>query len=158
MNKAETAMMVFPPSSIEDFLSLCTGQWMALCSSFELSKSENNWHSSEKSMITIELSSLEGKFKQVVINTTSNTATTRYFSLDGHFTSEDSSFGQWSFRTDGSLELTWRNLLREEEEHERIWFTKPNLRLCSKITLNPDSTLLEAKFHSEIRRLNQGII
>nr|AUG32280.1 hypothetical protein PLO_281 [Paulinella longichromatophora] len=158
MNKTKAGITNFPPSSIEDFLSLCIGEWITLRSFFELSSDANNWHSSDRCILSINLSSVEDKLKEVIIDNTNSSATTRYFLLDGCFMSENSITGQWKLWADGSLELSYQKVLTNEEERERIWFTKPNLRLRSKITLNDDGTLLRAEFYSEIRRVNKGTI
>jgi hypothetical protein len=59
--------------------------------------------------------------------------------------------GTWLLRPDGSLELT----LEAETAvvHERIWFTKPNLRLRSSVEHRRDGRPGGASFSSEIRRV-----
>jgi hypothetical protein len=62
--------------------------------------------------------------------------------------------GTWELGSDGSLELTetgdWAVL------RERIWFTKPNLRLRSSVERRHDGTPGRASFSSEIRRISRS--
>lgn len=62
--------------------------------------------------------------------------------------------GRWQLWPDGSLELTVRGpsvIVRE-----RIWFTKPNLRLRSTVENHADGTPGRASFSSEIRRVSRS--
>lgn len=62
--------------------------------------------------------------------------------------------GSWEMGPDGSLELTetgtW-GVVRE-----RIWFTKPNLRLRSSVQNGPNGEPGQASFSSEIRRVSRA--
>jgi hypothetical protein len=64
------------------------------------------------------------------------------------------SVGSWRFWPDGSLELTRTDA--EAVVRERIWFTKPNLRLRSSIEQRHDGRPARASFSSEIRRVSRG--
>lgn len=59
--------------------------------------------------------------------------------------------GSWELRPDGSLELTIQ--AGAGVVKERIWFTKPNLRLRSSVEHRGDGRLGRARFSSEIRRV-----
>jgi hypothetical protein len=72
------------------------------------------------------------------------------FSLDGH---QGEQRGSWQLWPDGSLELILSENSREVRE--RIWFTKPNLRLRSTVESKADGTPGRASFSSEIRRVSR---
>ncbi len=59
--------------------------------------------------------------------------------------------GRWQLWPDGSLEL--RLAEGGSEVRERIWFTKPNLRLRSCVEHGADGSPGRASFSSEIRRI-----
>lgn len=61
--------------------------------------------------------------------------------------------GTWTLWPDGSLELTLAG--SEAVVRERIWFTKPNLRLRSSVEQRHDGTPGRASFSSEIRRVSR---
>ena len=61
--------------------------------------------------------------------------------------------GHWQLWPDGSLELTVRGA--SVIVRERIWFTKPNLRLRSTVENRADGTPGRASFSSEIRRVSR---
>jgi hypothetical protein len=61
--------------------------------------------------------------------------------------------GRWELWSDGSLELTQEGA--GSVVRERIWFTKPNLRLRSSVERYPDGTPARASFSSEIRRVSR---
>ncbi|MFM7267956.1 MAG: phycobiliprotein lyase [Cyanobium sp.] len=61
--------------------------------------------------------------------------------------------GRWRFWPDGSLELV--EATGEAVVRERIWFTKPNLRLRSSIEQRPGGRPARASFASEIRRVSR---
>jgi len=80
------------------------------------------------------------------------------FHADGHFHSgpqaaEPDQRGTWQLWPDGSLELVQQ--LGDRERRERIWFTKPNLRLRSTVDHRGDGQPGEASFSSEIRRVSR---
>ena len=62
--------------------------------------------------------------------------------------------GRWQLWPDGSLELTVRG--PSAIVRERIWFTKPNLRLRSSVEQRPDGSPGRASFSSEIRRVSRS--
>ena len=61
--------------------------------------------------------------------------------------------GSWQFWPDGSLELVLSK--GDAEVRERIWFTKPNLRLRSTVEHRADGSPGRASFNSEIRRVSK---
>ena len=83
---------------------------------------------------------------------------TLHFHADGRFeaagtTGSDGSQGTWALWPDGSLELSLEPNGRRISE--RIWFTKPNLRLRSTVEHHSDGRAGRASFSSEIRRVSR---
>ena len=81
-----------------------------------------------------------------------------HFQAGGGFERRDQagnalSHGTWELWSDGSLELTQAGT--ETVVRERIWFTKPNLRLRSSVERRRDGTPARASFSSEIRRVSR---
>jgi len=81
-----------------------------------------------------------------------------HFQASGIFERQDQagiaqSQGAWELWSDGSLELTQAGT--EAVVRERIWFTKPNLRLRSSVERHLDGTPARASFSSEIRRVSR---
>jgi len=83
------------------------------------------------------------------------------FQVDGRLSEEEGNagteaqaplLGHWQLWTDGSLELSGERGGRQWKE--RIWFTKPNLRLRSRVEHNADDSAASAYFCSEIRRVS----
>ena len=62
--------------------------------------------------------------------------------------------GRWQFWPDGSLELVLE--AQGQQVRERLWFTKPNLRLRSSVANQGDGNPAQAHFSSEIRRVSQA--
>ena len=61
--------------------------------------------------------------------------------------------GRWQLLPDNSLELTLSD--GQREVRERIWFTKPNLRLRSTLESAGNGSPSRASFCSEIRRVSR---
>jgi hypothetical protein len=61
--------------------------------------------------------------------------------------------GHWQLAADGSLELEVR--LEGRVVKERIWFSKPNLRLRCTLEQSLDGRPGRASFSSEIRRVRR---
>lgn len=72
-------------------------------------------------------------------------------SADGEAKGERREEGTWVLRPDGSLQLTIQ--AGAAVVKERIWFTKPNLRLRSSVEHRADGRPGRASFSSEIRRV-----
>jgi len=165
--RAETsppgADAAFPPQEIGAFLRFCAGEWMALRSRFALGEGTvmaegDEWHSSERGDLVVAYLepgsadshgglSVGGKgepARRLLF------AANGSFSLDGH---QGEQRGSWQLWPDGSLELILSENSREVRE--RIWFTKPNLRLRSTVESKADGTPGRASFSSEIRRVSR---
>ena len=81
-----------------------------------------------------------------------------HFQVGGGFERRDQSGnalsqGTWELWSDGSLELTQAGT--DTVVRERIWFTKPNLRLRSSVERRRDGSPARASFSSEIRRVSR---
>jgi hypothetical protein len=116
----------------------------------------DEWHSSERGELTIAYQEPSGAVEPGSLLITPPGATaarTVTFSADGRFRGGDGDGGQWQLWPDGSLELV---LEREGVQvRERIWFTKPNLRLRSTVERGSDGRPARASFSSEIRRVSR---
>ena len=168
-----TATPAFPPTDLASFLAFCAGEWLALRSSFALGEAAadagrtageaagpeaqgDEWHSSERGELKVSYLAPQeagGPGGLAVTGPGSTTPTqTLMFSAAGNFESGERQ-GQWQLWPDGSLEL----VLAEEGStiRERIWFTKPNLRLRSSIEHRADGSPGRASFSSEIRRVGR---
>ncbi|MFN6131924.1 MAG: phycobiliprotein lyase [Synechococcaceae cyanobacterium] len=155
----------FPPASLAAFLALCACEWLALRSQFLLGDTsaaeqrENGWHSSERGELRVE--HLEprhpGEAGGLVIQAAAaaQPAQVLFFDSGGQFTieAEPAVPGNWRLWPDGSLELVCE--VAGVERRERIWFTKPNLRLRSCVEQRADGAPARASFSSEIRRLKR---
>ncbi len=159
----------FPPDSIEAFLRLCAGEWMTLRSRFELGDSVagehgDEWHASERGELLVTYlepgSQGDGAGGSgpggLSVGPRGGPVRRLRFAHDGSFHSQGMDpgrQGRWQLRPDGSLELVIREGTLALSE--RIWFTKPNLRLRSTLECHADGTPGRASFSSEIRRLSR---
>jgi hypothetical protein len=155
----------FPPLEIGAFLRFCAGEWMALRSRFALGEApgpenmdEDSWHSSERGELLVAYlePSDAGSPGGLRLGPKGEVPRQLLFSGDGRFTvggSAGQQQGSWTLWPDGSLELT----LNGEgcTVRERIWFTKPNLRLRSTVESRADGSPGRASFSSEIRRVSR---
>ena len=155
------ASPAFPPDSIEAFLRFCEGEWMNLRSQFDLGddadgENGDEWHTSERGELVVTyLEEGEGP-GGLSVGPKGSTPRQLLFAGNGSFRSQGSgstSEGRWQLWPDGSLELVLSN--GEAEVRERIWFTKPNLRLRSTVEHRVDGTPGRASFSSEIRRVSK---
>ena len=158
----------FPPEQIGGFLRLCAGEWMSLRSQFALGavratdndSTENldedgdAWHSSERGELLVTFLEPEapGGPGGLRVGPKDGMAQQLHFGADGGFRSGDQS-GRWQLWPDGSLELLITVV--GGEVRERIWFTKPNLRLRSTVETGADGSPGRASFSSEIRRVSR---
>ena len=158
----------FPPQDISAFLRFCAGEWMALRSRFALDaglEGENGdeWHSSERGELVVaylEPSSADSP-GGLSLGPKGEAPRQLLFTGDGSFTVNESAGGSqqgerqgsWQLWPDGSLELTLSE--GSSEVRERIWFTKPNLRLRSTVESRADGLPGRASFSSEIRRVSR---
>ncbi len=155
------ASPAFPPDSIKAFLRFCEGEWMNLRSQFDLGEDadgENGdeWHTSERGELVVTyLEDGEGP-GGLSVGPKGTPPRRLLFAAGGSFRSEgtgSSREGNWQLWPDGSLELVISN--GQAEVRERIWFTKPNLRLRSTVEHNADGSPGRASFSSEIRRVSK---
>ncbi|MEB3308568.1 MAG: phycobiliprotein lyase [Cyanobacteriota bacterium] len=149
----------FPPQDIGDFLRFCAGEWMGLRSRFALEsglEGENGdeWHSSERGELVVTYLEPEtaGAPGGLQVGPKDGTAQRLQFGDDGHFLRGEQQ-GRWQLWPDGSLELTLSS--GDAEVRERIWYTKPNLRLRSTVESRLDGSPGRASFSSEIRRISK---
>jgi hypothetical protein len=149
----------FPPLEIGDFLRFCEGEWMGLRSRFALDaglEGENGdeWHSSERGelvVVYLEPSSADSP-GGLSLGPKGEPARQLLFAGDGSFQVGEQQ-GTWQLWPDGSLELTVAGAAGTVRE--RIWFTKPNLRLRSTVESRADGGPGRASFSSEIRRVSR---
>jgi len=120
----------------------------------------DSWHQSERGELTIKhrLEGPEGEPGSLVSQAEGAGSQRLTFHADGHFEagadgSQASSRGSWTLWPDGSLELSLQAEGRQIKE--RIWFTKPNLRLRSTVEHHEDGRAGRASFSSEIRRVSR---
>ena len=158
----------FPPTNIEAFLRFCAGDWMSLRSQLQLGMardtaddnaegaSDEAWHSSERGELVMQYIEADGPGGLEVApkrDGALQAATRLLFDADGRFSSGNSLEGRWTLWPDGSLELVLD--ADGAEVREKIWFTKPNLRLRSTIENQADGSPGRASFSSEIRRVSR---
>jgi hypothetical protein len=160
---ANPAAAPFPPDTLEAFLRLCAGEWMNLRSQFDLGDDADGdngdeWHTSERGDLVVTYLAAEGSHGAggLSVGPKGSAARQLLFAGNGSFQSlgsGGSAEGNWQLWPDGSLELVLS--AGEAEVHERIWFTKPNLRLRSTVEHRADGTPGRASFSSEIRRVSR---
>ncbi len=178
MTEASTPDTPFPPQSIAAFLRCCAGEWMSLRSRFALEQAAliqlpagtdgageaeaaageagegDEWHTSERGeLVVLYLEPADGQAPGgLQVGPKGQPAQRLLFAADGSFESGGRR-GSWQLWPDGSLEL----LLVQEgiQLRERIWFTKPNLRLRSTVESRSDGRPGRASFSSEIRRVSR---
>jgi hypothetical protein len=159
-NESLTDSAPFPPREIGAFLRCCAGEWMGLRSRFALDaglEGENGdeWHSSERGELLVaylEPEAADAPGGLQVGPKDGSTTQELQFSADGSFRN-GAHQGRWQLWPDGSLELTLSS--GDAEVRERIWFTKPNLRLRSTVESRADGSPGRASFSSEIRRVSR---
>jgi hypothetical protein len=157
----------FPPQEIGAFLRFCAGEWMGLRSRFALGEATamaegDAWHSSERGELVVaylEPGAGEGSAASpggLSVGAKGEQPCRLLFSADGAFSlhgGQGPRQGRWQLWPDGSLELIMRG--ETSEVRERIWFTKPNLRLRSTVEHHADGSPGRASFSSEIRRVSR---
>jgi hypothetical protein len=146
----------FPPSDLDGFLTLCAGRWMSLRSRFQMDASEQEWHSSERGEIEVSVSLEEG-VPCLEVNPAEGGKSTLLFQANGCLSLDSAGTdqtGRWQLLPDASLELQVR-APNGDDVLERIWFTKPNLRLRSTTAVGDDGLPRQGSFCSEIRRVSR---
>ena len=169
MTDTDSASAPFPPLEIGAFLRFCAGEWMGLRSRFALDAAAldgaaaddagDAWHSSERGELVVAYLEPERPGAPGGLSLAAKGEAPRrlVFAGDGRFTvgtSQEGQGGSWQLWPDGSLEL----ILSGPEGStvcERIWFTKPNLRLRSTLETWADGRAGRASFSSEIRRVSR---
>ncbi|MFU8884560.1 MAG: phycobiliprotein lyase [Cyanobacteriota bacterium] len=153
----------FPPQEISAFLRFCAGEWMALRSRFALAEAAvvaegDEWHSSERGELVVAYLEPGGAECPVdspgglSVGPKGEPARRLLFAANGNFQVGEQR-GSWQLWPDGSLELVMAS--NGSELRERIWFTKPNLRLRSTVENHADGSPGRASFSSEIRRVSR---
>jgi hypothetical protein len=158
----------FPPQGITAFLRFCAGEWMGLRSRFALGEATamaegDEWHSSERGELVVAYLEPGGAAVPLdspgglSVGPKGEPARQLLFAANGTFTvgsaQQDEQQGTWQLWPDGSLELALGS--SGSELRERIWFTKPNLRLRSTVENRADGSPGQASFSSEIRRVSR---
>ena len=160
MNELKTDTAPFPPEEIGAFLRCCAGEWMGLRSQFALGEvsagdtDDDGWHTSDRGELMVaflEPDTPDGP-GGLQVGAKDGTAQQLQFSADGAFRN-GAQQGRWQLWPDGSLELSLSS--GDAEVRERIWFTKPNLRLRSTVESRADGSPGRASFSSEIRRVRR---
>ena len=171
MSDINSSQSPFPPEQIGSFLRLCAGEWMSLRSQFalgaldaadndsaeDLDEEGDAWHSSERGELVVAFLEAEaaGGAGGLQVGPKDGVAQQQlHFDANGGFRSGEQQ-GRWQLWPDGSLELVIRG--DEREVRERIWFTKPNLRLRSTVETSADGSPGRASFSSEIRRVSRPV-
>jgi hypothetical protein len=159
MSETNSEQVPFPPLEIGAFLRFCAGEWLGLRSRFALgggSEGENGdeWHSSERAelLVTYLEPSDPDAPGGLTLGAQGQPGRRLLFSDNGSFEA-DGLQGRWELWPDGSLELVIEEPHRQLRE--RIWFTKPNLRLRSTVESRSDGRPGRASFSSEIRRVSR---
>lgn len=159
-------MTVFPPEDICGFLHLSVGEWLTLRSLLDpnaeaprvvlepaANADSQSWHESDRGDLRVTLLEATGAedWGGWSISLPDQSTHTLVFQKDGTVLMNTLP-GRWHLDKDGSLELELLEGSRTVKE--RIWYSKPNLRLrCTYECL--DGQPGRASFSSEIRRLNR---
>ena len=173
MSESATPAIPFPPQEIGDFLRFCAGEWMGLNSTFALdgptalaaednappgpSASEpegDEWHTSERGELVVTYLEPQTGGEPGGLSQGPKGGLQQHllFHSDGSYHC-GADQGRWQFWPDGSLELVID--AQGQQVRERLWFTKPNLRLRSSVANQGDGNPAHAHFSSEIRRVSK---
>jgi len=174
MSESATGAIPFPPQEIGDFLRFCAGEWMGLNSTFALDEPAvlaaadnatpgasddeldgDEWHSSERGelLVTYLEPQAAGEPGGLSQGPKDGLQQQLLFHSDGSYRC-GADQGRWQFWPDGSLELVLE--AQGQQVRERLWFTKPNLRLRSSVVNQGDGNPARAHFSSEIRRVSKA--
>lgn len=159
----------FPPEDIRGFLQLSAGEWLALRSllgadapepaagpleggAAEPGESAQSWHQSDRGELKVAFLEPEGGANcgGLEVALPGGGTMELRFRLDGTLVTGEHC-GRWQLGADGSLELELEAEGRRVKE--RIWFSKPNLRLRCTLEQSLDGRPGRASFSSEIRRV-----
>lgn len=139
--------------NLHSFLELSSGQWLALRSLMdsESGASLEDWHASERGELEIKATETAGH-QELEITLPDQSKRKLNFQPDGNVWI-NSRLGQWQLHADGTLELeVQEDTMRVKE---RIWFSKPNLRLRCTVEQFLDGSPGRASFSTEIRRVTR---
>ena len=161
MSESATPAIPFPPQEIGDFLRFCAGEWMGLNSTFALEEPADiaadgdEWHTSERGelLVTYLEPQAGGEPGGLSQGPKDGLQQQLLFHSDGSYRC-GADQGRWQLWPDGSLELVIE--AQGQQVRERLWFTKPNLRLRSSVTNQGDGNPARAHFSSEIRRVSKA--
>lgn len=161
----------FPPENIRGFLQLSAGEWLALRSVMEpegagpiqregkptddIREQTQEWHLAERGnlrCVFLDPQRTE-EWGGMEIALPDQSILRLIFAKDGSVVIGTLP-GLWKLCSDGSLELEVTHDSRIVKE--RIWFSKPNLRLRCTLEQFTDGTPGRASFSSEIRRVTQA--
>lgn len=155
-------LTAYPPETIGSFLELSEGQWLTLRSLMDsddfsvtdATASLESWHESERGELNLTFlgaTTTEGVGELEIA--LPDQSTLRLTFLEDGTVSINGTKGSWHLGDDGSLELEVRN--ETTIVKERIWFSKPNLRLRCTLEQFLDGRPGRASFSSEIRRVSR---
>jgi hypothetical protein len=163
-------LTAFPPEDLSGFLQLSGGEWLALRSllgpespdpglapdgatAAERGTSQP-WHQSDRGELRVAVlaSQSPGDWGGLEVAPPGGGVQRLVFLRDGTLRMNEE-WGRWQFATDGTLEL---ELVKGERVvRERVWFSKPNLRLRCTLEQSLDGQPGRASFSSEIRRIQR---
>jgi hypothetical protein len=165
------SLKTFPPEDIRGFLELCAGEWLMLRSLLqpdspevvraglgagELADTSQSWHHADRGELTMAFFEPQdnGECGGLDVALPTGARVRLVFRGDGSVVLP-SEMGLWRLAPDGTLEL------RLEKDgwlrNERIWFSKPNLRLRCTLEQARDGRPGRASFSSEIRRVRRPV-
>ncbi|MFN5464215.1 MAG: phycobiliprotein lyase [Cyanobacteriota bacterium] len=164
-------MTAFPPQDLCGFLQLSAGDWLTLRSlldtdtkgqmegspelAAETVGTHQAWHQADRGDLKVrflEATQLED-WGSLEIAPPDQPCLTLIFRRDGSVLINRLK-GRWQLGADGSLELEVKEETRIVKE--RIWFSKPNLRLRCTLEQFLDGQPGRASFCSEIRRVSRA--
>lgn len=167
------ALNAFPPEDIRGFLQLSAGEWLALRSllgpdapeqaqapregSADPPEGSQGWHQSDRGELTVAFLEPQGAADcgGLEVSLPSGSTVQLSFRSDGTVAMGGQG-GRWQLAADGSLELEVEREGRLVQE--RIWFSKPNLRLRCTLEQSLDGRPGRASFSSEIRRVRRASV
>jgi hypothetical protein len=163
-------LSAFPPEDIRGFLQLSAGEWLALRSLLGPDGPERepyplvregdhhdpsqSWHQSDRGELIVAFLEPEGETDcgGLAVDLPDGSTLRLRFREDGTVVLNEQR-GRWQLAADGSLELEVVEGARIVRE--RIWFSKPNLKLRCTLEQTLDGQPGRASFSSEIRRVRR---
>jgi len=151
-----------PPATVLELLELCAGRWLSLRTLVSLSRDEEGWDQSQSAQLEFTWQPAKEGPELGVLQlhrTQQPDFQLRMVGIaqdqEGDFQASDGCHGRWRFSGDHVLELTWCS--GAQQFCERIWFSKANLRLRSRVitSLGNPAVVEGCGFYSEIRRVQR---